>query len=281
MVRSPLSSTRIDRNPQFSPDGKKVAFASDRSGKAEIWIANTDGSDPIQLTFSRASGTPRWSPDGHSIVYDTLDDEGRWDVYRVDAAGGTPIPVVRDPADDNSPSVSGHGQWIYFASNRTGRYEIYRISPQGGEPAKLTDNGGWTAFESADRRSIYYSKMNFQCGCPLFTRSLDGGPERQIIASVCARSFAVLQDGIYHITGYGEVQGKPFWPIPFGGTNQMMSLNILDPDTGQTRIVAAKPDGPLYGPFSLAVSRDGRSILLSSASHRGTDLYLAENFRER
>jgi Tol biopolymer transport system component len=281
LIRSPLSSTLIDRNPQFSPDGTKVAFASDRSGKAEIWLANSDGSSTIQLTFSRASGTPRWSPDGRWIVYDTQDDNGRWDVYVLDAAGGTPIPVVRHPADDNTPSFSGDGKWIYFASNRSGRYEIYRTSSRGGEPVKLTDNGGWTAFESADRKSIYYSKLNFKCGGPLFRRSLDGGPERQVIASVCARGFAVLENGIYYVAGYREVKGTPFWPIPIGRTDQVLSVRLFDPGTGQTlSMVAGKADRPLQEPFSLAVSREGRAILLSAASHTGTDLYLAENFRQ-
>jgi Tol biopolymer transport system component len=70
--RSFAPSTRLGLSPQYSPDGKRVAFASNRSGPVEIWSCNSDGGDPIRITHfdSGYSGTPRWSPDGRSIAFD-------------------------------------------------------------------------------------------------------------------------------------------------------------------------------------------------------------------
>ncbi len=59
-----ISSTRMESGPQFSPDGRKIAFESTRSGYYEVWLCRSDGSGLIQLThFNSVTGTPRWSPD--------------------------------------------------------------------------------------------------------------------------------------------------------------------------------------------------------------------------
>src|SRR4051794_33456596 len=72
-----ISSTD-DYHPQYSPDGSKIAFASRRSGKEEIWVVNSDGSSPVQLTSFNgpATGCPRWSADGKSLAFDSRADVG-------------------------------------------------------------------------------------------------------------------------------------------------------------------------------------------------------------
>src|SRR5689334_25125235 len=70
------SETDQGPGPQFSPDGEKLAYMSDRSGTMEIWVSNRDGSDPFQLTAVGDAGTPRWSPDSQSIVFDASTTNG-------------------------------------------------------------------------------------------------------------------------------------------------------------------------------------------------------------
>ena len=86
-----LSSTRNDSAPQFSPDGKKIAFTSDRSGSVEIWVSDSDGSNSFQLTSfgGPAVSTPRWSPDGGRIAFDS-DAAGQYDIWVIGATGGKP-----------------------------------------------------------------------------------------------------------------------------------------------------------------------------------------------
>ena len=66
-----VESTRRDAMPQLSPDGRRVAFTSDRSGEWEIWVSDIDRTNPLQLTFLKAiaTGYPHWSPDGERIVF--------------------------------------------------------------------------------------------------------------------------------------------------------------------------------------------------------------------
>jgi eukaryotic-like serine/threonine-protein kinase len=263
MSRSLLSSTRGDSGPQYSPDGMRVALYSYRSGAQEVWVANADGSNAVQLTTSRASGTPRWSPDSRRIVFDTQGADGRWRIRVVDAAGGQPAQVVRDEADDKVPSFSRDGKWIYFASNRGGRDEIYRVPIEGGEPARMTDNGGYVAFESIDGESLYYTKTAGGC-TPLFVRPVRGGPERQVADSVCARGFVVNDRGIYHISG--------------NLSRREYVVQLLDPVTGKSTVLW-KIDSRLYLNQGLAVSPDGKTILISASRSSGADLMLVEGFR--
>jgi Tol biopolymer transport system component/serine/threonine protein kinase len=137
-----IASTHVDGSPQYSADGSKIAFASDRSGHAEIWVCNSDGSSPVQLTSLESfSGSPRWFPDGGRIAFD-LHKEGQTDIYVIDMEGRVPRRLTNDPSDDVTPSVSHDSKWIYFSSKRTGRFEIWRMPAEGGEVEQVTDNGG-------------------------------------------------------------------------------------------------------------------------------------------
>ena len=262
MSRSPLSSTRGDSGQQYSPDGRRVAFSSTRSGNQEVWVANADGSNAVQLTTSRSSGTPRWSPDGRRIVFDTQAPDGRWRIQVVDASGGEPAKVVREEANDIIPSFSRDGKWIYFASERSGRNEIYRVPSEGGEAIRVTDKGGFVAFESIDGESVYYVKPVGRCN-PFFVRSLRGGPERQVADSVCVRGFVVTERGVYYISG--------------DPARREYAVQLLDPVSGKSTVLW-KIDTRLELSLGLAVSPDG-TILISGATHGGADLMLVEGFR--
>ena len=76
---SPVArSTGLDGQPDFSPDGSRFAFCSDRSGMVEVWVAAADGSGARQLTRGprRAQCSPAWSPDRQHIAFDSVGDEG-------------------------------------------------------------------------------------------------------------------------------------------------------------------------------------------------------------
>jgi len=86
-----VASSRRQTSPNYSPDGTRIAFQSDRTGKNEIWVSDSDGSNAIQLSsFGFATtGTPRWSPDGKSIAFDSRLG-GESNIYLVDPVGGCP-----------------------------------------------------------------------------------------------------------------------------------------------------------------------------------------------
>jgi len=137
-----IASTKNDADGYFSPDGKRIAFASDRSGTYEIWVCDSDGRNPVQLTFLESgSGTPNWSPDGKQIAFDAR-PEGNSDVFVVSAAGGTPKTMTAESSEDFMPSWSRDGRWLYFGSTRSGVQEIWKI-PLGWRDCDSGHKGRW------------------------------------------------------------------------------------------------------------------------------------------
>jgi Tol biopolymer transport system component len=255
-----ISSTRLDWNPQFSPDGRRVAFQSTRSGDWEIWLADPDGANAVQLTSMGAplTGTARWSPDGQTIAFHS-NPEGPLDIYLIPAVGGRPRRLTSHPATDQAPSFSRNGQWIYFSSNRTGEYQIWKMPVSGGDAVQVTHNTGYVAFESPDGAYVYYTQTaNPPSG--LWRLPVSGGQPVKLAEGVVSRAFAVVERGIYYIDR------------PAGEAR----LQFFDFATARSTIVARNLGDVRMG---LAASRDGRTILYSRVDSSVDDLMLVENFR--
>jgi Tol biopolymer transport system component len=248
---------------QFSPDGSRIAFVSNRSGEVnEIWVAHADGSKPVQMTnnFGRSQGSPCWSPDGRWIAFDSQGQDRRWDLYVMDASGGRPRRITPDDTSaKHTPFWSHDGKWIYFRSDRTGRNEIWRVPFAGGTAEEVTRDGGVVANESADGTTLFYTKSE---SSTLFARPLSGGAEHQLLDWVEEMAFVPVDDGIYYI---GRRSDKGQYPLQFF---QFSS---------QTSRVLTNIDGVIYS--VLSVSRDRTAILFTKTAKFGADLMMIENFR--
>jgi Tol biopolymer transport system component len=153
------ATTARDKFSHFSPDGKRIAFQSGRSGVDEIWVCDADGNNAVQLTnFGKGmSGSPRWSPDGQRIAFDS-NVSGNWAIWVIRADGGLPTRVTNNPVAEFIPSWSRDGKWIYFASSRSGPREIWKVRAGGGSETQVTTGGGFTAVESVDGKYLYYKR---------------------------------------------------------------------------------------------------------------------------
>src|SRR6516165_207073 len=151
-----ISSTRNQSSPQFSPDGKRIVFMSNRSGSWEIWVCDSNGQSAVQLTsFGGPYVTnPTWSPDGERLAFDS-DAAGQWDIFTISANGGKPQRMTTDPANDGNPSWSKDGRWIYFDSLRSGQQQVWKMPANGGEAIQLTRDGGFGPRESPDGKFLY------------------------------------------------------------------------------------------------------------------------------
>lgn len=85
------SDPASDVEPRFSPDGTRIAFASNRAGNWDIWIMSVNGGMPVRVTQSSADEIhPSWSPDGTKLVYCSMPEQGgQWELWIADAIGGT------------------------------------------------------------------------------------------------------------------------------------------------------------------------------------------------
>lgn len=257
-----ISSTRLERIPEFSPDDQRVVFMSDRSGESEVWVADARGSNPIQLTSMGAiPGFGRWSPDGKTIAFHS-NPHGDGDVFVVPADGGKPRRLTDHPATDTFPSFSRDGKWIYFCSSRTGEPSIWKMPASGGEAVRVSPGRGFRSIESPDGAYLYYGEgTTSDRPGPLMRLSLKSGEVVNLVENVSPTTFDVIEGGIYYIE---RVLGD-------------MQLKYFDLATRQSRAVAGNLGNVSFA--GLTASRDGRSILFSRIDASVDDLMLVENFR--
>jgi Tol biopolymer transport system component/DNA-binding winged helix-turn-helix (wHTH) protein len=258
-----IASTSLDYFPNYSPDGKRICFTSNRSGHLELWVCDSDGKNPKQLTFFNHWLTinGNWSPDGKQIAF-MSSKEGNLDIYVVDAEGGFPIQLTTEPSEEGGPEWSRDGGWIYFGSNRTGDFEVWKKRPEGGEAVQVTQNGGTFGVESINGDFLFISKQTPDGGPPGIWRiPVEGGEEVQIHDQAGFGDWMVIDDGICYLNL--RAQPKP-------------TFETLDLTTGEVRRVSALEHLPLA--WRPSMSPDRQWILYSVDDGLESDIMLVEDF---
>ena len=195
---------KADSSPSWSPDGKRIAFMSDRDRlldihgfpTSEIYVMDADGENPQNLTNNRHDdSSPSWSPDGKRIVFMSYRDghfigdfeEITSEIYVMDADGGNQQRLTENRKNDELPSWSPDGTRIVFSSDRKGdfvNYEIYVMDDDGGNLQRLTENrkNDWSPSWSPDGKRIAFSSdrkgdwENYE----IYVMDTDGGNQQKL-----------------------------------------------------------------------------------------------------
>ena len=133
-------SPAAERNPRVSPDGRLLAFESDRAGDVDVYVAPLGGGTPVNVTLSPGvDELGDWAPDSSRLVVASAPVGGR-DVYVVPAAGGTATRIAGGPGEETRPFWSPDGSLIAFSSDRDGDNDVFVVRTDGTGERQLTRN---------------------------------------------------------------------------------------------------------------------------------------------
>ena len=196
-----------DHSPSWSPDGKRIAFMSNRDGHAhpirnwpwptsEIYVMDADGGNQQNLTNDpHDDRSPSWSPDGKHIVFETDRDNDRGhniEIYVMAADGSNPKNLTNNLTEDRYPAWSPDGERIAFSARREGHvvhnlditYEIYVMDTDGGNEQRLTDNRNndmYSSWSPDGERIAFVSdrKGNWE-NYEIYVMDADGGNQQKL-----------------------------------------------------------------------------------------------------
>jgi Tol biopolymer transport system component len=151
----------FDFNPVWSPDGQRIAYASDVSGAPRIYIRRADGTGDRDSLPSRSDsfcGPVDWSADGTRILARVNSAQGLWDIVVYTAPfHDPPRPFAATPFIERWASISPDGRWIAYESNETGRFEIF-VRPADGSPGRwqVSARGGRYPLWRRDGKELFF-----------------------------------------------------------------------------------------------------------------------------
>ena len=254
-----LATTRVESRGAWSPDGRRVAFNSDRQGEMNLWVRTLDGGADTRVTEgSGGDYQPTWSPDGRRLVFFSARG-GNTDVWTVDVGSRALTRLTSDPALDTNPFYSPDGSRVAFVSDRSGRAEIWVMRADGTEQRRLTSVGIWGHFLrwTRDGRAIVFRAEGAH-EVKVFRVSADSGELTRLpeVMSGGHMSFSPDESLIMDVRGH-----KTLWAYPLDGRPAYELFQFSEPEV--------RVDYPSWSP-------DGRWVLFDRAAPLGGDLWILE-----
>ena len=256
-----VASTRAEYWPAYSPRDDRLAFVSDRSGDAQLWMQPADGGAPFQLTHHTALDValPSWSPDAHRVAY-VVRGGGHSELYVVDVDSGQSRRVSDAGENVRFGSFSADGASLLYVSDRSGSWQLWR-RPLGGGPGEVVGHqSAFTAADIGDGR-IYLTHARDD---GLYALDPANGEEARLTGAIRywnMYAWQVVRGGVYYQAEPpklppGEPMGPALYFLPFSG--------------GPPSIVRVFPNTVRTAYFS--ISADGRRAVTSVLARDDTDV---------
>jgi Tol biopolymer transport system component len=145
--------------PAWTPDGKRIAFISNKEGPQNLFWRLADGSGGLErLTTSENTNVPHsWSPDGQLLAYVEVNPTTGYDIWVLRMSDRKAQPFLRTPFNESVPRFSPDGRWLAYISNESGRAEIY-VQPYPGPGGKwqISTEGGTEPVWNRNGRELFY-----------------------------------------------------------------------------------------------------------------------------
>ena len=233
-----LSSSGRNYDPRYSPDGRRIAFVSDRSGSMELWVADSEGKGAEQLTNLNVPwlGGISWSPTGDEIAFDARPKDHSV-IFRIAAAGGEPKLLEMNSYEERMPNWSADGRSLYFNSNRDGALAAWRRSLLDGSVQRISPAGIF-AISDTSQGLVYSSRTG-----ELWTSDSNGLNPEALMGGLRAdpvMSWFSLGRSLYlsrfneHTHSYSFFRYRDGRTTSVGGSNGMLVPNAPD--------IAVSPD---------------------------------------
>ncbi|WP_433974516.1 winged helix-turn-helix domain-containing protein [Tunturiibacter lichenicola] len=259
-----IVSSAEQESASISPDGRRITFESDRSGALEIWVCDSDGSNVLQLTSfgDRTTGSPRWSPDGGLIAFDSRFG-GESNLYTVDPAGGVPVKLDIDVPDKSQPSWSPDGKWIYFTQGEDfGEPSVWRAPSRGGHAVQVASAPAAVPFASSEDQYVYFFRSK------KLWRMMPDGSSPEEVKGMAELSF----------------QGTEWFPTKAGiyfmsHENGKATIELYDIKTQKISPVFSLEKSPPYWVGAMPVSPDGKWLLFPQVDGHSSNLMMVENMQ--
>ena len=262
----------FESQPKFSPDGRSIAFLSDRSGVENLWVANADGSNPRAVSKDRPTDaapedmiSPSWTHDGeYLLVSKARPPERTHGIFLYDKNGGTGIRIGSAPPPPSAPDAEGprrpapnrlgavaspDGRFIYYAERmnlfsynvRFPLWQIVRFDRETGDTATITNAQGsaMRPVLSPDGKWLVYA-TRFEAGTGLRIRNLQSGDERWLI-------YPVTRDDQESVASRDTMPGYAFMPD---------GQSLLVPIDGKIKRVDVATGAATVIPFTAKVEAD-------------------------
>jgi Tol biopolymer transport system component/DNA-binding winged helix-turn-helix (wHTH) protein len=258
-----IPSSRAQFAAQYSPDGKRIVFASLRTGLFGVWISSDDGANLVQISNPNdASGSPQWSPDGNKIAFDSYTGE-RWEIYEADVDERKPRKLVTNITNVVRPRWSQDGKWIYFSSQESGRMGVYRCPASGGDAVLLSKGAeAINPRESFDGKTVYFASNYNQSTLTQVALPWQPGSKSKVDGMPLIKNaelWTLSRSGVYFVPAEAS-----------------RSLRYFDFASRQIRPVFEVDKDFVSG---LSLSPAGRWIIYSLVGDVNSDIMLVDHFR--